>query len=113
CFRGHPHALLTISRYRRSAFVLLVRTAMAEETNEAIDEPDMAEDEPSAAVLLASAEDLASIDLEKALAGLDHADDLALEQALNSAAKSADEAGDAAGARGYRLLMFLCTLHLR
>lgn len=67
----------------------------------------------SAEVLLASAEDLAEIDLEKALLGIERADDHALEQALERAAKLADEAGDAASARGYRLLMFLCTLHLR
>lgn len=81
--------------------------------DEANDEHDATEDESSAAVLLASAEDLASIDLEKALEGLDRADDLALEGALDRAAKAADEAGHAARARGYRLLMFLCTLHLQ
>lgn len=83
---------------------------MGDEVN---NERQAAEDESSAPVLLASPEDLTSIDLAKALAGLDHADDLALERALNNAAKSADEVGDAAGARGYRLLALLCTLHLR
>jgi len=63
--------------------------------------------------VLASAADLASADLAAALDGLDHADDHALEQALDRAAKDAEARGDAAAQRGYRLLSILCTFHLR
>ncbi|MXO58907.1 DUF4209 domain-containing protein [Altererythrobacter salegens] len=86
---------------------------MADDTDEVTDEEEGAAEESATPVLLASADDFAAIDLVKALEGVDRADDLALEQAFNRAAEAADEAGDAAGARGYRLLMFLCTLHLR
>lgn len=82
---------------------------MADQLNE---QPGDTE-EASGKVLIASATDLEAICVEKTLGNLDRADDVALEQALRSAAKAADEAGNAAAARGYRLLMFLCTLHLR
>lgn len=67
----------------------------------------------TAAEIIASADDLASIDLSAALAGLERADEYALETALIAAVKSAEEVGNEAQARGYRLLMLLCTLHLR
>ena len=67
----------------------------------------------TAPVLLASADDLAAMDIEEALEGMDRADARALEQALSLAAKVAENAGDEAQARGYQLLTSLCTLHLR
>lgn len=85
---------------------------MAREGKTATSEQDEG-DEVSTPVLLASAEDLASIDLDKALAGFDRADDYALEDALNEAAKNAAARGDQGVERGYQLLSFLCTLHLK
>lgn len=61
---------------------------------------------------LASPADLASVDLTAAFDGLDHADDHALEQALNRAAENAEARGDGAALRGYQLLSILCTFHL-
>jgi hypothetical protein len=66
-----------------------------------------------ASLVLASADDLSILDLKTALSGLNRADDHALEQALNQAAKEAEERGDLASQRGYRLLSILCTFHLR
>lgn len=65
------------------------------------------------AALLASAADLASLDLGSTLADLERADDHALEQALDLAAKNAATRADAAAERGYRLLSIMCTFHLR
>lgn len=65
------------------------------------------------AVLLASAADLAEIDLAEVFSGLDRADDHALEQALDRAAKDAEARSDEPAQRGYRLLSILCTFHLR
>src|SRR3954468_21902884 len=63
--------------------------------------------------VLASAADLAAIDLEAALGEIDRADDHALEQALGHAAEAAAQAGHEAAARAYGLLAILCTFHLR
>lgn len=76
-----------------------------------LDEPEG--DPVAAPALIASSEDLALVDLPAALAGLERADDYALETALLAATKTAEEAGNEAQTRGYRLLMLLCTLHLR
>jgi len=63
--------------------------------------------------LLASADDLAAINIAVALDGLERADEYALESALLAAMKSAEASGAEPQERGYRLLMLLCTLHLR
>ncbi|ANB34674.1 hypothetical protein M2324_003797 [Rhodovulum sulfidophilum] len=86
---------------------------MAREVNETTDDKEAADEKPASTILLASADDFATIDLEKALEGVDRADERALEQALGMAAKAAEDSGDRAEARGYQLLMFLCTLQLR
>lgn len=63
--------------------------------------------------ILASADDLATIDLGAVLDDLDRADDHALEQAFDQAARDAEAKGDEPAQRGYRLLSILCTFHLR
>jgi hypothetical protein len=63
--------------------------------------------------LMASAADLAALDLSATLSSLAHADDHSLEQALNRAATDAETKGRVAEKRGYALLSIICTLHLR
>jgi hypothetical protein len=70
-------------------------------------------EETTTPVILASLEDFRAIDLPSILGGLDRADDHAIETALNQAAEVADGDGRADAARAYRLLMFVCTFHLR
>ncbi|WP_162249560.1 DUF4209 domain-containing protein [Rhizobium sp. Root149] len=69
-------------------------------------------DDPTSTVF-ASADDLASIDVDAILHGLDRADEYALETAFIEAVKAAEAAGLDSQARGYRLLLLLCMLHLR
>lgn len=64
-------------------------------------------------VVIASAADLAAADLAIIFEDLNRADDDALEQALNRAAKETEANGDEAAQRGYRLLRILCTFHMR
>ena len=71
------------------------------------------ETEETPTKLLASAEDLAAIDLDSALAKVARADDHSLESALRKAGEAAEAAGDTAAERAYRLLGIICTFHLR
>ncbi|MDE0880220.1 MAG: DDE-type integrase/transposase/recombinase, partial [Sphingomonas bacterium] len=79
----------------------------------AMSEPETENDGQTGPELIASADDLRAIDLRTVLHDLDRADDYAAEQALSKAADAAAGAGNKAAERGYRLLMLLCTLHLR
>lgn len=63
--------------------------------------------------ILASASDLAALEIDRVLEKVDRGDDHALEQALGAAAQAAEGQGNEAAARGYRLLAILCTFHLR
>ncbi len=75
------------------------------------DEPETRPVEPSP--LVASTDDLAATNLSAALDGLERADEYVLETALLAAMKAAEAADARDQERGYRLLMLLCTLHLR
>jgi hypothetical protein len=70
-------------------------------------------DTTPATVVLASAVDLAGLDLARVFEGLERADDHALEQALDRAAKDAESRGAESQHRGYRLLSIFCTFHMR
>ncbi len=69
-------------------------------------------DDPTPTVF-ASADDLASIDIDAILRDLDRADEYALETAFIEAVATAEAAGFDNQVRGYRLLLLLCTLRLR
>lgn len=63
--------------------------------------------------VIASASDLAELDLAGVVGGINRTDEYALERALIDAAKQAEETGNQAAERGYRLFVILCSLHLR
>lgn len=62
---------------------------------------------------LASADDLASIDLYRVIGDIGRADEFSLEQALGAAAQAAEAEGDNAASRALKLLATICTFHLR
>jgi hypothetical protein len=74
---------------------------------------DSGDDTALTPMVFASADDLASIDTDTILRGLDRADEFALESTFIEAVKTAEAAGLDSQARGYQLLLLLCTLHLR
>jgi hypothetical protein len=86
---------------------------MSDLGDEASVDPQAESDESPASSVLASAADLATLDLATVLDGLECVDDHTLEQALDHAVQDAEARGDADAQRGYRLLSILCTFHLR
>ncbi|EPR41222.1 hypothetical protein dsx2_0309 [Desulfovibrio sp. X2] len=71
------------------------------------------QDSPLLPIVLASAEDLATLSIAAALEGVEHADTCALEQAFERAATEAESHNDMAAKRGYMLLSALCSIHMQ
>lgn len=88
-------------------------SSMSDLGDETAVNPQAELEEALASPVLASAVDLAALDLATVLDDLKCVDDHTLERSLDQAAKDAEAKGDADAQRGYRLLSILCTFHLR